>query len=81
MIPPNPMATKASQCILVTEFLNDQPRRNQKCKTEPRYAGAFPFVTTIKTSVPTPFIRSTIAGLIPNRNGTSTDAPNMANIC
>ena len=26
-------------------------------------------------------MKRTIAGLIPNKNGTSTDAPNMANMC
>ena len=44
-------------------------------------AGAFPFVIAIKSSVPRPFINSTIAGLIPKINGTKTEAPNIANIC
>ena len=34
---------KASQCILVTEFLNDQPRRNQKCKTGTQVRRCFSF--------------------------------------
>lgn len=46
-----------------------------------RYAGALPFVIRINKSVPTPFIRRTMAGLIPNINGTRTEAPNMANMC
>ena len=38
-------------------------------------------VTKIKSSVPIPFINNTTAGLMPNTNGTRTDAPNIANIC
>ena len=57
------------------------PAGARKAKLEPKYAGAFPLVIAINKSVPTPFINSTMAGLIPNKKGTSTDAPNMANIC
>ena len=53
----------------------------RKAKLDPKYAGAFPFVTIIKISVPQPFIKRTIAGLIPKRKGTKTDAPNIANMC
>ena len=52
-----------------------------KAKLEPRNAGIFAFVTTMYSSVPTPFMKSTVAGLILNRIGTRTDAPNMANKC
>ena len=52
-----------------------------KAKLEPRYAGDFPFVTKIKISVPTPFISNAMAGLIPSKYGTSTDALNMAKVC
>jgi len=38
-------------------------------------------VTRMKSRVPSPFMKRTTAGLIPNRKGTSTDAPNMANMC
>ena len=40
-----------------------------------------PLVMKMNSSVPIPFMNSTIAGLMSNINGTSTDAPNMANIC
>ena len=52
-----------------------------KAKDEPKYAGALPLVIRMNSSVPMPFMNSTIAGLMPNINGTSTDAPNMANMC
>ena len=52
-----------------------------KAKLEPRYAGLLPLVTKMKISVPMPFISSAMAGLIPSRYGTSTDALNMANVC
>ena len=48
---------------------------------EPRYAGALPLVMRMNSSVPIPFMNSTIAGFILKMNGTSTDAPNIANIC
>jgi len=53
----------------------------RNAKLEPRYAGAFPFVIQIKSSVPTPFISRTMLGLMPNRIGTRTDAPNIAKTC
>ena len=50
-------------------------------KLDPRYAGAFPLVINMKSSVPIPFISSTVPGFIPNSIGTSTDAPNIAKVC
>ncbi len=41
-----------------------------KAKDEPRYAGALPLVIRMNSSVPMPFMNSTIAGLMPSMNGT-----------
>src|SRR5699024_12226456 len=71
LLPPLPTRRSSD---LITSRAGDR-----NAKLEPRYAGAFPFVIRINSSVPTPFIKSTTAGLIPNIKGTSTDAPNMAN--
>jgi hypothetical protein len=35
----------------------------------------------MNSNVPRPFINRTTAGLMPNRKGTRTVAPNIANIC
>ena len=54
---------------------------DRNAKLDPRYAGALPFVIRMNSSVPTPFIRSTMEAGIPKSIGTSTDALNIANVC
>ena len=81
MQPKNPTATNPPSAYSYPHLLITTPAGARNAKLEPKYAGAFPFVIKINSSVPIPFINSTTAGLIPNTNGTSTDAPNMANMC
>jgi hypothetical protein len=79
--PQKPTATKPPRAYSYPIWSMTIPAGARNAKLDPRYAGAFPFVITIKRSVPTPFINSTTAGLIPKIKGTSTVAPNMANMC
>lgn len=79
--PQKPTATKPPSAYSYPICSMTIPAGARNAKLEPKYAGAFPFVTAIKRRVPTPFMNNTIAGLIPKMKGTSTVAPNMANIC
>ena len=55
------------------------PPRN--AKEEPRNAGTFIFVITWNKSVPSPANNKVVAMSSPVRSGTSTVAPNIANMC
>ena len=50
-------------------------------KLEPRYAGILPLQIKRYSNVPMPLNSRTVAGLMWNRTGTRTVAPNIANRC
>jgi hypothetical protein len=52
-----------------------------KAKLEPRKAGALPLPMMMNKTVPIPFMKRAMAGLMPKSIGTRIEAPNMAKRC